>query len=471
MKKIVVACLALLLGFTPTITHAKEQEENTYNVVIEGEDWGPMITKVTLPYEDSSTLLAQDYAVSIKKGHVEGKDMVWDEKDATIQKVYVSDEKGMDTKKDHLTLEFEIHPTYEYLSPFYFDYEAFANSWAEMELKISSKDGTTWTKKGKEFRLGADEFDIGTHVYKDEVFEDIELTYASYEPEKKQEKTPLIIWLHGMGEGGTDPNLVLLGNNVTNLVEDEIQSYYNGAYVLAPQTPTFWLNQGDGNMTNDGSSMYTSALMSLIEAYVEKHPDIDMERIYIGGCSNGGYMTMRMVIDYPEYFAAAFPICEALSDTFISEEDIMKIRHMPIWFTHAVYDELAPVDKTDIPLYKRLKEAGASNVHYTMYDEVIDERYMLEDGKTPYTYDSHFSWVYTLKNDPKTDFDGKSVTVDGKEVSIFEWLSLQKKQPSKYEKPSIMKTYGSLFAAAGLCLIIVFATTRLGKKKKEEECK
>jgi len=40
----------------------------------------------------------------------------------------------------------------------------------------------------------------------------------------------------------------------------------------------------------------------------------DTNRIYIGGDSNGGYMTMLMIRDYPSYFAAAFPTCEALRD-------------------------------------------------------------------------------------------------------------------------------------------------------------
>lgn len=47
--------------------------------------------------------------------------------------------------------------------------------------------------------------------------------------------------------------------------------------------------------------------MACIEEFVELHKDqIDADRIYIGGCSNGGFMTMRMIVDYPKYFAAAY---------------------------------------------------------------------------------------------------------------------------------------------------------------------
>lgn len=58
--------------------------------------------------------------------------------------------------------------------------------------------------------------------------------------------------------------------------------------------------------------------MALIQEYVAKNPDIDPNRIYIGGASNGGYMTMLMIRDYPNYFAAAFPVCEGLNDRLIN---------------------------------------------------------------------------------------------------------------------------------------------------------
>ena len=30
--------------------------------------------------------------------------------------------------------------------------------------------------------------------------------------------------------------------------------------------------------------------------FLKKHPEIDRDRIYVGGCSAGGYMTMNMMI-------------------------------------------------------------------------------------------------------------------------------------------------------------------------------
>lgn len=58
-------------------------------------------------------------------------------------------------------------------------------------------------------------------------------------------------------------------------------------------------------------SIYTDTLIELIQKYVEEHPGIDQNRIYIGGCSNGGYMTMNLLFEKPDYFAAAYPVCDA----------------------------------------------------------------------------------------------------------------------------------------------------------------
>ena len=140
----------------------------------------------------------------------------------------------------------------------------------------------------------------------------MELSYGYYQPQvTTSNKLPLIIWLHGAGEGGSDNDIVTLGNEVTALIDTPIQNYFKqGAWVLTPQAPTMWMDNGNG-YTTDGSSIYTENLMSLMDQFVKEHQEIDPNRIYIGGCSNGGFMTMNMIMNYPDYFAAAYPICDA----------------------------------------------------------------------------------------------------------------------------------------------------------------
>ena len=66
---------------------------------------------------------------------------------------------------------------------------------------------------------------------------------AAYEPEKLKlgVKKPLIIWLHGQGEGGTDPDIDILGTETSALAKEEIQKYFIGWMSECPsEAPTTW---------------------------------------------------------------------------------------------------------------------------------------------------------------------------------------------------------------------------------------
>ena len=72
----------------------------------------------------------------------------------------------------------------------------------------------------KDFVSEADYFSKGTYTGRlTGKPGDVTLTYASYEPWSLRgdgAKNPLIIWLHGGGEGGKDVSITLLGNEVVN---------------------------------------------------------------------------------------------------------------------------------------------------------------------------------------------------------------------------------------------------------------
>lgn len=465
MKKI---CTYLLMGclLLSPLTVEAEQTDTSYTMIIEGQDWGPSITKLVI--KDSTSLDIQNYKVKITQTLAE-EEVVNEE--VEVMNAYYANEKGEQTSQasDYIALTLKIGPDYQATNPFYFDPVAFANTKVEMDVTIEDlSTNKVWNTMDKQYKLVADEFEKDVFDYVDSEYGNMQLSYGSYAPESDDKKNALIIWLHGMGEGGNDPELVLLGNEVTNLAKQPIQEYFEGAYVLAPQTPTFWLDQGDGNMTIDGTSKYSGSLFALIDTYVKKNPDIDTDKIMIGGCSNGGFMTMRMIIDHPEYFAAAFPICEALYNDYVSDDDIQKIKHMPIWFTHALGDELAEPDYISIPTYERLMAANAQNVHFTLFNNVQDNsgNYMQEDNETPFEYSPHFVWIHTLNDKASIDYDGMPVYADGKPVTIFKWLSLQTKQPSQYVAPTFMDNYGMVIFSIGGVSLIALAVIYAGKKKE-----
>ncbi len=229
------------------------------------------------------------------------------------------------------------------------------------------------------------------------------LHYAFYEPDHPAgEKHPLVIWLHGAGEGGTDPVVAALGNQVSALWDETFQKEMGGAYVLAPQTPTYWMQytqKGDWKDNPGVPSVYHRDLMELIRAVLAEHPGIDRDRVAVGGCSNGGYMTMDLVLDDPSLFAAAYPICEAYRDAGISDRQLKALAEsgLPLWFVYAENDPVVPPAAHAAPTIRRLRAMGA-DLHTTVLPKVVDETglYTLPDG-SPYEYNGHFSWVYYIE--------------------------------------------------------------------------
>ena len=279
---------------------------------------------------------------------------------------------------------------------------------------------------------------------------DVTLTYASYEPWSLKGDgvaNPLVIWLHGGGEGGIDVSITLLGNEVVSLIRPEIQSHFTteggqgGAYVLSIQCPTMWMGTSKGFGHGEYPSLYADVLKSCIDEFVNQHPDIDRNRIYLGGCSNGGFMTMHMLIRNPKYFAAAYPTCEAYMDEYISDREINILAEENIWFVQS-YDDTTVDAKTHcIPTFQRLVKAGAKNVWMSMFESVegIDN-----PGQKLF---GHFAWCYlfndvvtmsqeqSVDNVVPTNNGGGTVAPQG-HANIFEWMNAQVLTAPEVTQPS-----------------------------------
>ena len=269
------------------------------SIFVKGFESGPTVSKIILQMDDYRITGLDKNNWKVKTNGVERK----------VTNVYVSDDKGekaFDTGIVTLELENVFNQkTLKYEgSPFSYNMKKFFNEWAkEYVVEIDGKV----TVDGKNYAVNKKEDVINNRVSTDtELFnyrssfsgnyknpitkkmENLKLEMAAYEPEnlKKGEKKPLIIWLHGQGEGGTDPDIDILGTETSALAKEEIQKYFTtkgtdtkGAFVLAVQSPTYWMDEGDGtNGNGSGVSRYTQILMDTIKEYVKHNPSVDTER-------------------------------------------------------------------------------------------------------------------------------------------------------------------------------------------------
>jgi predicted peptidase len=107
---------------------------------------------------------------------------------------------------------------------------------------------------------------------------------------------PLIIFLHGIDERGTD-NRQQLKWGASLFQSDSVSKQYP-AFVVFPQCRV-------SNYWHEGVML--RQLKSLVDNLVKTN-SIDAKRIYIEGLSMGAYGTYAMVAEYPDLFAAAIAI-------------------------------------------------------------------------------------------------------------------------------------------------------------------
>ena len=434
-------------GYFDRVLKLFVDEYDTLDYLVEGFEFGPAIVGVKL-----------NFPAKVKKADLQGKQFVvkTNKSNRTVTSVDLCDQEGQIITADESNyVRISLEMRYSGWGPTdgasCFTYANNVNNWTAgitAEAQLAS---------GQTLKVGDDEYDssfkfnvirsrisLSTRDWgeaKSHTAEGYTLTYKDYQTDALREDgvlNPLVIWLHGMGEGGTDPDIALLGNDVTALGEEEIQSHFvkgkqKGAYVLAAQTPTMWMNSGTGqNNGGTGHSIYTKSLKSLIDKYIADNGDIDTNRIFIGGCSNGGYMTMEMAITYGNYFRAFYPCCEAYSDSFVTDEDIQKLKDLPMWFIHAANDQTVNANNFVIPTYQRLNAAGAKDLHFSYFTDVRGT-----DGNPQgNSYQGHYSWIYIFRDEVEFDQEDPNniaapsnkvvKDAEGNALNLFDWMEAKK---------------------------------------------
>jgi predicted esterase len=204
-------------------------------------------------------------------------------------------------------------------------------------------------------------------LFRREIYQDAtghKLPYQLMEPGATGGRYPLVIFLHGSGEKGTD-NAAQMRNGVYAFCEKTVREKHP-CYFLVPQCPTEsrWENAQDGPETvvmDDKAPTRPSAMViELVEKMIKENPGIDPKRIYITGLSMGGYGTYDLLMRRPDLFAAGLPVCGGGDPRFAD-----RIKNIPIWASHGRLDD-SVFPKYDWQIVDALKKQGG-NIKYTEY--------------------------------------------------------------------------------------------------------
>ncbi len=133
---------------------------------------------------------------------------------------------------------------------------------------------------------------------------------------------PLVIFLHGSGERGSDIEIVKK-NGPPKIIAQHAGSPF---ILVSPQLET----------GVDGSRWDTAKLDALLADLRQKYR-IDSSRIYLTGLSLGGYATWDWALKRPDLFAAIVPVA---ANSENKAADPCVLRDMPIWAFHGDQDDV-----------------------------------------------------------------------------------------------------------------------------------
>ena len=189
----------------------------------------------------------------------------------------------------------------------------------------------------------------------------------------KNQKYPLVLFLHGGGERGND-NEKQLTHGAKLFLDADFRADHP-CIVMIPQCPTdsYWAAATIDRSVQpfDIQVDYSKGVPRPLEHSVQlvqqfiKEGRVDKKQVYITGLSMGGMGTYQAVATYPKLFAAAATICGVGDPAKYTK----KAAKVPFRIFHGDADQVVTVEGSR-NMYRRLQDLGAKVVTYTEYPGV-----------------------------------------------------------------------------------------------------
>jgi predicted peptidase len=190
---------------------------------------------------------------------------------------------------------------------------------------------------------------------------------------------PLMLFLHGAGERGSDVWKVATHGPPKIVAHNPDFPFI----LVSPQCPEGEIWSGD-------------QLLGLLDE-ITKTLQVDPRRVYLTGLSMGGYGTWDLGLSHPDRFAAIVPICGGgqLINILLAEGAKGKaLKSLGVWAFHGGKDPIVPLEESQ-RMVEMLKKVGVKDVQLTVYPET-----------------GHDSWIQAY-DDPK----------------LYEWLLSHERKP------------------------------------------
>lgn len=211
------------------------------------------------------------------------------------------------------------------------------------------------------------------------------LTPEAIEPQRRY---PLVVFLHGAGERGSD-NAAQLVHGGRNFADAAMRRRHP-AFVIFPQCPAEqkWVEVPWDGKTHGMPAEPSGPLGSVLElvAALGQELPVDTNRVYGVGLSMGGFGTWDVLQRRPELLAAAVVVCgggdPAHAKAFAST---------PVWAFHGADDPVVVPDRSR-SMIAALEAAGGRPI-YTEYEGVGHDSWTV-------TFDNRLVWDWLFAAAP-----------------------------------------------------------------------
>jgi predicted peptidase len=206
---------------------------------------------------------------------------------------------------------------------------------------------------------------------------------------------PVLVFLHGSGECGTDvkrvavngpPKLLSPGATLTDRERAAAAFLHEHFIVVSPQC------------RSEGIGWEDERVLGVMDDVAARFR-VDGGRVYLTGISMGGYGVWNLIWQHADRFAAAVPISaggsylDALNALDGTAPHMAELRSLAVWAFHGARDDIVPVAE-DSRLTEALTKAGGDarvtvdperghDVWTTVYADAEVYAWLLRHGRRP----------------------------------------------------------------------------------------
>ena len=192
---------------------------------------------------------------------------------------------------------------------------------------------------------------------------------------------PLMIFLHGAGERGTDVQKVAVHGPLLKAKQGTNFPFI----IVAPQCPE--------------NQVWDSDQILHLLADLTSKLRVDTNRVYLTGLSMGGFGSWKLLFKRPELFAAVAPICgggSMIDSLGLRKDQAAALKTLPVWVFHGAKDSVVPLAESE-RMVAVLKRMGCTDVKLTVYPDA-------DHNSWTQTYDNpeFYAWLLSKERKPAT---------------------------------------------------------------------